>query len=94
MGWSLIIIPVNFQIAILLVKSRSCIKFTSKILLLICEIAVPGLFKEVGIIIKEAAIKIATDIIIKNFLFSWIKFFPLDKRKSKNIKSKETPNAR
>ncbi len=94
MGWSLSIRAVNFQIAILLPEVNVSLVLLIEILSLICEIAVPGLLKGVGTINREAAMIIAIDTIIKSFLFSLIKCFPLDKRKSRNIKSKEIPNAR
>jgi hypothetical protein len=93
MGWSLIIIQVNFHIVILLLEGNTFISWVIETLPLICEITVPGLLKGVGIINKKAIIIIAISMIKKIFLFSLIKLLPLDKRKRENIKINETPSA-
>ena len=54
----------------------------------------PGLFRGLGTTIKEIIIIIAKEIIIKSFLFSLIKVFPLEEIKRKNIKIKEVPKPR
>jgi len=93
MGWSLIIIQVNFHIAILLPEENTFISRAIETLPLICEIAVPGLFNGLGIINIEAAKIITINRKIKIFLFFLINSFPLDKRKRENIKINETPSA-
>jgi len=75
MGWSLIIIPVNFQIAILLPEENTFISRVIETLPLICEIAVPGLLKGLGIINKKAIIIIAVSMIIKYFFILFNKAF-------------------
>ena len=83
----------NFQIATLLPEENVFVIPVIEILALISEITVPGLLRGVGIINKKEIIIITINTITNNLLFYLIKFFPLDKRKSKNIKSKDSPKA-